>query len=63
MYVSPDFRGKGINKALVGHLISWSKNKGAQAVYLDVYSENASAIKAYEKVGFEPSLLEMKLIL
>ena len=62
MYVSPDFRGKGINKALVEQLISWSKSKGVQVAYLDVYSGNASAIKAYEKSGFEPSLLEMKLI-
>lgn len=63
MYVSPNFRRKGISQALVGQLISWSKSKGAQAVYLDVYMENTSAIKAYEKVGFEPSLLEMKLII
>jgi len=63
MFVSLGFRGKGINNALVEQLISWSKSKGAQAVYLDVYSGNTSAIKAYEKVGFEPSLLEMKLIL
>ncbi len=63
MYVSPDFRRKGINQALIEQLISWSTSKGAQAIYLDVYSKNASAIKAYEKAGFEPSLLEMKLVL
>lgn len=63
MFVSPDFRRKGINKALVDQLIAWSKRNGAQAVYLDVYLKNDSAIKAYRKVGFEPSLLEMKLIL
>ena len=63
MYVSPDFRRRGINQALMEQLISWSKIKGVQAVYLDVYSDNTSAIKAYEKAGFEPSLLEMKLIL
>lgn len=63
MFVSPDFRGNGINNALVELLIEWSKSKGAQTVYLDVYAGNISAIKAYDKVGFEPSLLEMKLIL
>jgi ribosomal protein S18 acetylase RimI-like enzyme len=62
MYVSPDFRGREINKDLVEQLIFWSKSKGVQAIYLEVYSENNSAIKAYEKVGFEPCLLEMKLI-
>jgi GNAT superfamily N-acetyltransferase len=63
MYVCPKFRGKGLNKALTDKLICWSRNKGINAVYLDVYSDNRSAIRAYEKLGFEPSLLEMKLLL
>lgn len=61
MYVDPEQRGKGINQELMARLISWSKNKGIHDLYLDVYSQNEAAIKAYEKVGFEPCLLEMKL--
>ncbi|MFT5110994.1 MAG: GNAT superfamily N-acetyltransferase [Parasphingorhabdus sp.] len=63
MYVAPDYRGKGINKTIIEQLISWTRSKGVNAIYLDVYSGNNSAIKAYEKMSFEPSLLEMKLIL
>jgi len=44
-------------------LTQWSRDKGAEALYLDVYSQNSSAIRAYEKVGFAPCLVEMKLIL
>ena len=61
MYVSPDYRGQGVNKNIINRLIVWSKSKGAKDFYLDVYSQNLSAIKAYEKVGFKPCLVEMKL--
>lgn len=61
MYVIPEHRGKGINQQIMEMLISWSHEKGVNDFYLDVYSQNAQAIKAYEKIGFEPCLLEMKL--
>lgn len=61
MYVKPEFRGQGINKTLLDSLINWGKAKGISDFYLDVYAENASAISAYEKAGFTPSIIEMKL--
>lgn len=63
MYVSPSYRGQGLNSKLIKALIGWSKSLGIFDFYLDVYAENDSAIKAYEKVGFKPELLEMKLCL
>ena len=63
MYVSPNYRGQSINKHIIDRLITWSKSKGAKDFYLDVYSQNTSAIRAYEKVGFKPCLVEMKLSL
>lgn len=61
MYVSPEYRGQGINQKVIENLISWAKNKDIHDFYLDVYSENTAAIKAYQKLNFTPSLLEMKL--
>ncbi|MDQ1855667.1 GNAT family N-acetyltransferase [Chryseobacterium sp. WLY505] len=61
MYVKPEHRGKGINKMITDELISWSKSRGMTEVRLDVYAQNESAIKAYEKAGFEPHLLTMRL--
>ncbi|WP_347217849.1 GNAT family N-acetyltransferase [Chryseobacterium sp.] len=61
MYVKPEYRGKGINKIITDELINWSKSKGVSEIRLDVYAENASAVKAYEKAGFEPHLLTMRL--
>lgn len=63
MFVAPGHRGKAINQQVMSHLVKWSKSRGITDLYLDVYSQNESAIKAYEKVGFEPSLMEMKLCL
>jgi len=63
MYVAPDFRGQGVNKKVIDHLISWSKSKEVNDLYLDVYFDNSAAIRAYEKVGFQSSLTEMRLSL
>lgn len=61
MYVTPEYRGCGINKRIVEELIRWSKGQGITNCYLDVYSGNKAAIRAYEKAGFEKSMIEMKL--
>lgn len=61
MYVIPEFRGRGINKIILDKLINWAKVKGITDFYLDVYSENQSAIRAYQKAGFSSSMLEMKM--
>lgn len=61
MYVDPAFRGRGVNGLIIDALREWAKNKGLSEIRLQVYSENSSAIKAYEKVGFRPVLTEMRL--
>lgn len=61
MFVRPEYRGKGLNKLIMDYLIGWGKDRGLTEVRLQVYADNASAIRAYEKVGFEGLLLEMRL--
>lgn len=61
MYVKPEYRGKGVNKVITDELISWARSRNVTEVRLDVYAENESAVKAYEKAGFEPHLLTMRL--
>ncbi|QTL37201.1 GNAT family N-acetyltransferase [Pseudoalteromonas viridis] len=61
MYVDPDYRGQGLNQAIMTHLMNWSKQQAIHDFYLDVYSDNQAAIRAYEKAGFSPCLLEMKV--
>ena len=61
MYVVPEHRGRGINSVVIERLIQWAKKRDIHEVQLDVYAENVSALKAYEKVGFKPDLLSMRL--
>ncbi len=61
MYVDPDYRGKGINKQIISELTKWAKSKDLDVLCLTVFAENPSAIRAYEKAGFNQSLIEMRL--
>jgi GNAT superfamily N-acetyltransferase len=61
MYVASSHRGQGINQLVIQALIGWGKTQGMQDFYLDAYADNSSALKAYEKLGFKASLIEMKL--
>ncbi|WP_412469168.1 GNAT family N-acetyltransferase [Pedobacter sp. KLB.chiD] len=61
MYVVPEERGRGVNKLILDALISWAKSKSIVEIRLEVYAENASAVKAYEKAGFKPLLTTMRL--
>lgn len=42
-------------------LKEWSKSKGITELRLDVYDANDSAIRAYEKAGFQRHLLNMRI--
>ena len=61
MYVHPEHRGEGINGKVMQYLIQWGKDQGFTEFQLDVYDENTSARKAYEKMGFVPEILTMRL--
>ena len=60
MYVDPKHRGKGLIQELIAKLFEWAKLREANHFYLDVYADNTAAIKAYEKLGFKASMIEMK---
>ena len=60
MYVVPEYRGQGINKRIVDALKDWAASQNITEFSLEVYYDNASAIKAYEKIGFSRYILEMR---
>ncbi|TSD68000.1 GNAT family N-acetyltransferase [Inquilinus sp. KBS0705] len=61
MYVQPQHRGKGVNKKVIEALKDWAVSKGINELRLEVYYDNAPAIKAYEKVGFSSNMIEMRM--
>ncbi len=63
MYVDPQHRGKGINQLVTQQLIDWSKARGMTVISLEVLEKNASALRSYEKAGFEKVLVEMRMYL
>lgn len=60
MFTVPEYRGKGVNQKIIEALEQWSLAQGVTEVRLEVYIENTSAIRAYEKIGFSGSILKMR---
>jgi GNAT superfamily N-acetyltransferase len=61
MYLLPEYRGQGINQRIVKELIQWVKAQGLKEIRLKVYSKNPKAIRAYEKAGFVPHIMTMRV--
>ncbi len=61
MYVKPEYRGRGINNGIIKELKHWAEDHNLREVRLKVYQDNESALKAYEKAGFQGHLIEMRL--
>ena len=60
MYVLPEYRGRGLNQQLIEELKAWVLSQGVREVQLEVYTENAAAVRAYEKAGFKQILTRMR---
>ncbi|HZV70182.1 MAG TPA: GNAT family N-acetyltransferase [Saprospiraceae bacterium] len=61
MFVVEKFRGKGINKMILDVLSKWASEKGITEMRLEVYNDNETAIRAYEKAGFKKHMIEMRM--
>ncbi|SRR5665213_583889 len=61
MYVEPEYREIGVNKKIIEALQAWSISKNITEMRLDVYYNNSIAIQAYEKVGFQKHMIEMRM--
>ncbi|MGB5435122.1 MAG: GNAT family N-acetyltransferase [Maribacter sp.] len=61
MYTLPEYRGKGVNVKIIERLKQWATAKGLSEIRLTVYNDNLSAIRAYEKAGFERHIITMRL--
>ena len=61
IFVKPSFRGQKISTLILENLKDWSRKKDIKELRLDVYSNNAAAIKAYKRFGFIKSLVNMRI--
>lgn len=61
MFVPEKHRGNGYNKLIMDVLLKWCKQRNINEIRLDVYEDNPSAIRAYEKVGMKKHLINMRM--
>ena len=62
MYTVANHRGKGVNAKIIEALKKWCTLQDVFEIRLDVYNDNTSAIKAYEKAGFKKHLINMRMV-
>ena len=55
--VHPDYRRRGIGKALLGHVLEQARAVGATRVTLLTDGDNARAQALYRRLGFAPSAM------
>lgn len=60
IYLKKEFRGQGISQKIIQNLCNWFSSKKIEEIRLTVYDKNPKAIKAYEKVGFQKHIVEMR---
>lgn len=53
LYVDSDVKGAGVAKTLMDEALAWARGKGARAMFLSVWENNARAQAFYKRYGFE----------
>lgn len=53
LYVDASVKGAGVAKTLMDDALAWARGKGAKAMYLSVWENNARAQAFYKRYGFE----------
>jgi ribosomal protein S18 acetylase RimI-like enzyme len=53
MYVRPQFRGRGLGKAMLDHLAAFASEQGVRLLRLETGIYQERAIRLYERYGFE----------
>ena len=55
VYVQPEWRQRGIGRAVSQAVVAWARERGASEVVLSVSDWNQGARRVYEAIGFEPT--------
>lgn len=53
VYVQPEFQGQGLAALLIQACLDWGQSQGVAIVKLGVGAYNSSAIRLYQRLGFE----------
>lgn len=59
LVVAEDAEGRGVGRALMGHVEAWARAHRCREVVLDVFASNHGAIAFYERCGYRPDHVRM----
>jgi ribosomal protein S18 acetylase RimI-like enzyme len=59
LYVIPQFRRRGIGKALMNYAEEWAIARGDSQIGLQVFSDNQAALNLYSQIGYQTQSLWM----
>lgn len=59
LFISAQFRGKGLGTKLMEHLESYLKIKGCDTIHIEVFSENYQTHKLYKKLNYSDRNIDM----
>lgn len=51
--VDRSYRGKGLGRELMEHIIAWGRRRGLRAIILETQTNNWSACRFYQRLGFQ----------
>lgn len=55
MWVAPEYRRCGVGQSLVESILEWARSRGVNTLVLTVTSNNDTAARFYERLGFAPT--------
>jgi ribosomal protein S18 acetylase RimI-like enzyme len=55
LWVAPEVRGRRIAAALAGAVVAWAHDRSLRRLLLDVGHHNRSALRLYDRLGFQPT--------
>lgn len=59
LYVMPEYRHRGIGKALMNYIENWAKQRGYGKIGLQVFQTNTPALDLYHQLGYQEQSLWM----
>lgn len=63
LYVVPEYRRRGIAKALLQQAQDWATTRGDRQIGLHVFPQNQAAINLYQQFGFQTQSIAMLKII
>lgn len=55
MYVAPEWRTRGLGRAVSAAVVDWARHRPFDSIRLHVADWNDAARRLYESLGFEPT--------